>query len=90
VVCGTVFFDDPAGLIAESLEDLVVVAVLRQLVIAVHPQPDVDFCGNGTPAPLASFVVLSLPPCRHPRSEYVCEREERGERREERGGEEGR
>lgn len=66
-VCGAIFFDDPTGLVAESLEDLVVVAVLRQAVVAVHPQPGVDFRADCAPASLSSFVVLPLPPCRHPR-----------------------
>jgi hypothetical protein len=64
-VGGAVFFDGPTGLVAESLEDLVVVAVLRELVVPVHSQAGVDLRRDRSPPPLPPLVVLPFLPCRH-------------------------
>ena len=42
--------DDPPRLVAERLEDLVVVAVLGEVVVAVGPEAGVDL-GRDRPAP---------------------------------------
>lgn len=66
-VSGAVFFDGPASFVAESLEDLVVVAVLWELIVAVHPQTGVDLRGDGSAPPLPPLVVFPLLPRRHSR-----------------------
>lgn len=66
-VCGAVVFDGPTGLVAESFEDLVVVAVLRELVVTVHSQTCVDLRRDRSPPPLSPLIVLSLLPRRHSR-----------------------
>lgn len=64
---GAVRFNDPTGFVAESFEDFVVVAVLRKLVVPVHPQTGEDLRRYGSPPPLSPLVVLSLLPRRLPR-----------------------
>ena len=61
-VGGTVLLDDPTGLVADGLEDLVVVAVLGELVVSVRPKPGVDLGGDRPPPPLPPLVVLPLLP----------------------------
>lgn len=63
---GAVFFDDPAGLRAESFEDLVVVAVLGELVVSLSPETGVNLGCDGSSPPLPPLVVLSLLPRRSP------------------------
>lgn len=65
-VGGTVRFDDPTGLVAEGLEDLVVVAVLGELVVAVHSQAGKDLGRYSPPPPLPPLVVLPFLPRRQP------------------------
>lgn len=65
-VSSAVRFDGPTSLVAESFEDLIVVAVLWELEVAVHSQPSEDLRGYGSPPPLPPLVVLSLLPCRQP------------------------
>lgn len=60
----SVFLDGPAGLVAKGLEDFVVVAVLRELVAAVHAEPRKYLRRDRPPPPLPPLVVLSLPPRR--------------------------
>lgn len=67
-VSGAVFFNRPTGLVAESFQDLVVVAVLRQFIVTVHTQTGVDLRGDRSPSPLSPLVVLPLLPCWEPRS----------------------
>jgi hypothetical protein len=65
-VGGAVGLDDPAGLVAERLEHLVVVAVLGQLVAAVRAEAGEDLGGDRAAAALPALVVLALPPRGHP------------------------
>jgi hypothetical protein len=65
-VGGAVGLDDPAGLVAERLEHLVVVAVLGQLVPAVRAEAREDLGGDRAAPPLPPLVVLALPPRGHP------------------------
>jgi hypothetical protein len=67
-VGGAVGLDDPAGLVAERLEHLVVVAVLGQLVAAVRAEAGEDLGGDRAAAALPALVVLALPPRGHPAS----------------------
>lgn len=60
---GAVRFDDPTGFVAESLEDFIVVAVLWELVVAIHSQAGEDLRRYSSSPSLSSLVVLSLLPC---------------------------
>lgn len=74
-VSSAVRFDGPTSVVAESFEDLIVVAVLWELEVAVHSQPREDLRSYGPPPPLPPLVVLSLLPCRQPsprRHPSVC------------------
>lgn len=63
---GAVVLNGPTSLVAEGLEHLVVVAVLRELVVAVEAEPGEYLGGDGPPPPLPALVVLPLLPARHP------------------------
>ena len=63
---GSVFFDGPTSFSTESLEDLVVVAVLRQVVVPLSSESSIDLRRYGSPPPLSPPVVLPLPPRRLP------------------------
>jgi len=65
-VGGAVGLDGPAGLVAERLEHLVVVAVLGEVVVAVGPEAGEDLGGDRAAAALPVAVVLALPPRRDP------------------------
>ena len=65
-VGGAVGLDGPAGLVAERLEHLVVVAVLGEVVVAVGPEAGEDLGGDRAAAALPAAVVLALPPRRDP------------------------
>lgn len=66
-VSGAVRFDGPTGLVAESFEDLIIVAVLGELVVPVHSQTGEDLRRYSSSPSLSSLVVLSLLPRRHTR-----------------------
>ena len=63
-VGGAVGLDGPAGLVAERLEHLVVVAVLGELVVTERAEPREDLGGDGPAPALAPLVVLPLLPRR--------------------------
>ena len=65
-VGGAVGLDGPAGLVAERLEHLVVVAVLGEVVVAVGPESGEDLGGDRAAPALPAAVVLALPPRGHP------------------------
>lgn len=69
-VGGAVGLDGPASLVAESLEDLIVIAVLGKLVASVHPQSREYLRRYRPPPPLPLLVVLPLLPCRKPRPRH--------------------
>jgi hypothetical protein len=64
-VRGSVRLNDPSSLVAQCLQDLVVVTVLGKVVVAVHPKPRVYLCRDRSPPALPSPVVLPLPPRRN-------------------------
>lgn len=61
---GSVFFDSPTSFGTESLQDLVVVAVLGQVEVSLSSEPCVYLRRYGPPPPLSPPVVLPLPPRR--------------------------
>lgn len=69
-ICGAIRLDDPSSLSAHGLQDLVVVTVLGELVVAVHPKPGEDLRGDRAPPPLPPLVVLPLLPRRQPRPRW--------------------
>lgn len=70
-ICGAVGLDGPASLVGEGFEDLVVITVLRQLVVAVHSQAGEYLRRDRPPPPLPPLVVLPLLPRRHPSSRHL-------------------
>lgn len=64
---GAVGLHDPAGFVAESFENLIVVAVLGERVVPVEAEAREYFGGDGSPPPLPALVVLPLLPRRRPR-----------------------
>jgi len=69
-VSSAVLFDDPSSFSSQGLEDLIVVAVFRKLVVSVHPKTGVDLSSNCSASSLSPLVVFSLPPCGHPRPSH--------------------
>jgi len=65
-VGSAIFFHDPASFCAESLEDLVVVAVFGKLVVPLSSKAGVDLGSNRSPSSFSPLVVLPLLPRRHP------------------------
>ena len=63
---GAIFFHDPTSLCAQSLQDLVVVAVLGKLVVPLSSKAGVDLGSNRSPSSLSPLVILPLLPRRHP------------------------
>lgn len=63
---GAIFFNSPTSFSTESLQNLVVVTVLRQVVIPLSPKPGVNLRRDGSPTPLPPPVILPLPPRRLP------------------------
>lgn len=64
---GAVGVDGPASLVAESLEDLIVVAVLGERVVPVEAESGEHLGGVRPPPPFTALVVLPLLPRRRPR-----------------------
>lgn len=64
---GAVGLNGPAGLVAESFEYLIVVAVLGEGIVPVEAEAGEYLGGVGPSPPLPALVVLPLLPRRHPR-----------------------
>lgn len=61
---GPIFFYGPTSFSTEGFQDLVVVAVLGELVISLRPQTSVDLGCNSPSSPLSPLVVFPLLPGR--------------------------
>lgn len=61
-ISGAVGFNGPASFVAESFEDLIVVAVLRELVVAVGSETSKNLRGYSSSPPLSPLIVLPLLP----------------------------
>ena len=60
---GAIRFNGPTSFVAESFEDLIVIAVLRELVVAVHSETGEDLGSYGSSPSLSPLVIFSFFPC---------------------------
>lgn len=63
-ISGAVFFDDPTSFETKSFENLVVIAVLRELIVALSSKARVNLSRDGSSPPLPLLIVLPLLPRR--------------------------
>lgn len=71
-VRGAILFNSPPSFSTQSLEHLVVVAMLGQFIVPIQPQTGEYLGSDGSAPPLPPLVVLPLFPCRQPRPGRHC------------------